>query len=80
MEFNIYCDESRHLLNDKKDRYMVIGAIRINNDSLYEVNDDIEVIKYEKGYNTEIKWTRVSKQKLEFKLKSTKILSFAIKN
>ncbi len=73
MEFNIYCNERRHLLNDKKDRYMVIGAIRINNDSLYEV-------KYEKGYNTEIKWTRVSKQKLEFKLKSTKILRFAIKN
>lgn len=67
MKYKVYCDESCHMQNDKKD-FMVIGAVycpesEINNISKY-------VRKLKKEYNlkhtSEIKWTKISNSTVEF--------------
>ncbi|MBA1159646.1 MULTISPECIES: DUF3800 domain-containing protein [Bacillus] len=63
----IYCDESCHLEKDKSD-VMVLGAIGIDSRYLKEIYEDIRQIKINHGLDSwfEIKWTKVSKGKIDF--------------
>lgn len=68
--YNIYCDESCHLQNDKND-IMVIGAISCPLKYAKEINSIIKHIKEEYGLGRnkygvamELKWTKVSKSKM----------------
>jgi len=69
MEYNIYCDESCYLENDKQNR-MVLGGIWCSKTKVYEIVLRIKEIKFKhklpKTY--EIKWTKVSPAKLDFYL------------
>lgn len=65
-EINIYCDESCHLLNDKSN-VMVLGGIICPNDIRHNIFQDIKEIK--RKYHLEfyeMKWTKISKAKLDF--------------
>lgn len=65
MSYNIYCDESCHLENDKQ-KSMVLGAIWCYKPKTKEINKKIRQIKENHGVPgyIEIKWTKVSKSKL----------------
>ena len=59
MEYNVYCDESCHLIsNDSK--YMLIGAVYCPKHKVKKVNKYIEYLK--KNYNLsdkiELKWNK----------------------
>ena len=63
---NIYCDESCHLENDKQ-KAMVIGGISCPNSYRHIVYKDIQNIKLKHHLPyIEIKWTKLSKSKIEF--------------
>ena len=59
--YNIYCDESCHLENDKQ-KAMVLGAIWCKIDCLKEINQQIRLIKMKHhiAKDFEIKWTKRS--------------------
>lgn len=65
--FNIYCDESCHLQNDKQSA-MVLGALWCPESNVVQLNQQIAEIK--KRYNLsryfEIKWTKISSGKVDF--------------
>lgn len=65
--YNIYCDESCHLENDKKN-VMVLGAIWCPIEKVKESAFRIREIKmkYSLRPDFEIKWTKVSPAKLQF--------------
>ncbi|MDQ2086501.1 DUF3800 domain-containing protein [Herbivorax sp. ANBcel31] len=65
--FNIYCDESCHLINDGED-IMVLGGIACRFEQVKLINKDIRRIKknYKLNDSMEIKWTKVSPAKIEF--------------
>ncbi|MEA2016036.1 MAG: DUF3800 domain-containing protein [Actinomycetota bacterium] len=67
MNYNIYCDESCHLENDKQ-KVMVLGAIWCPIEKTRKINVRIREIKnkHKLSRNLEIKWTKVSKGKIEF--------------
>lgn len=63
MEYNVYCDESCHLVsNDSK--YMLIGAVYCQKNKVKKVNEYIEHLK--KNYNIsnkiELKWNKIDKK------------------
>lgn len=63
---NIYCDESCHLEHDNQ-KVMVIGGISCPNSYRHIVYKDIQSIKLKHNLPyVEIKWTKVSKSKIEF--------------
>ena len=63
---NIYCDESCHLEHDNQ-KAMVIGGISCPNSYRHIVYKDIQSIKLKHNLPyVEIKWTKVSKSKIEF--------------
>lgn len=71
MLYNIYCDESCHLQNDKSD-IMVLGGISCPFKYAREINAEIKYIKEEHGLGKnkygiamELKWTKVSKSKMD---------------
>lgn len=68
-ETNIYCDESCHLANDSM-RCMILGALWCSTSSASRFNAEIAAIKTRHNLSRyfEIKWTKVSKGKLEFYL------------
>jgi len=65
--FNIYCDESCHLENDQK-KIMVIGAVWLQKDVAAEAAKRLREIKQKHSLakDFEVKWTKISKSKLEF--------------
>ena len=67
--YNIYCDESCHLENDKQNA-MVSGAVWCPKDKAHEISKRIREIKKEHGLpqEFEIKWTKVSPAKRDFYL------------
>lgn len=67
--YNIYCDESTHLLNDRAP-FMVLGAIWCPADRAREIAIRVREIKAEHNLSPqfEIKWTKVSKAKIRFYL------------
>jgi len=56
--FNIYCDESTHLKNDKHP-YMVLGYVSISYPQIKLVKDKIKAIKDKYNYAGELKWTNI---------------------
>lgn len=68
-EYNIYSDESCHLLNDNS-KVMVLGAVWCNKSKRIEVFDRIKEIKKKYGYSNdfEIKWNKVSEGKINMYL------------
>jgi len=66
-QFNVYCDESRHLLYDHQ-RNMVLGALYLPTSRMRAVSDEIRAIKERHNFSPsfEIKWTKVSPGKIKF--------------
>lgn len=64
---NIYCDESCHLENDHQ-KVMVLGAIWLPEEKKEEIFLRLKEIKINNGFSPsfEIKWNKVSKQKIDF--------------
>ena len=63
MEYNVYCDESCHLIsNDSK--YMLIGAVYCQKNKVKKINEYIKYLK--KNYNLsdkiELKWNKIDKK------------------
>lgn len=67
--FNIYCDESCHLENDKKP-IMVLGAVWCAADKVRAISQNLGQIKEKHGLPQafEVKWTKVGRHKKEFYL------------
>lgn len=67
MKYNIYCDESCHLENDRM-KAMVLGAIWCQDDKKKYLFSKIKLLKKQYGIPSEfeIKWTKVSPSKLDF--------------
>ena len=67
--FNIYCDESCHLQNDRQ-QAMVLGAVWCLLERTREIAVRIREIKAKHGLPSEfeIKWSKVSPSKVEFYL------------
>ena len=65
--YNIYCDESCHLENDKS-KIMVIGGVWCPLDNVQAIAKHIRLIKKANGLKKdfEIKWSKVSPAKLFF--------------
>ncbi len=65
--YNIYCDESCHLENDKIP-VMVLGCVWASGGKIRELSQKIREIKSKHNIRPhfEIKWTKVSKAKLDF--------------
>lgn len=63
MEYNVYCDESCHLIsNDSK--YMLIGAVYCPKFKVKKVNEYIEHLKenYNLSDKIELKWNKIDKK------------------
>ena len=63
MEYNVYCDESCHLVsNDSK--YMLIGAVYCPKNKVKKVNEYIEHLKenYNISNKMELKWNKIDKK------------------
>ena len=67
MKYNVYCDESCHLQNDGND-IMVIGGVFCPTSKSKKINREIRKIKekYNIGPNAEVKWHKVSNNKISF--------------
>lgn len=67
--YNIYCDESCHLENDKQ-KAMVLGAVWCAADKVKEIAVRIREIKQKHSLKPsfEIKWTKISAAKVDFYL------------
>ena len=67
--YNVYCDESCHLENDGI-KVMALGAIWCPVAKRAEISKRLREIKLKHGLSAdfEIKWTKVSKGKLDFYL------------
>lgn len=66
-KYNIYCDESCHLENDKLG-VMVLGAVWCPQEKTKEISAYLRMIKkaHHLNENFEIKWTKVSASKVDF--------------
>lgn len=64
---NVYCDESCHLENEKC-KTMVVACIRCPQSKVKKISNDIIALKkkHKIWKYAEIKWTKVSKSKLDF--------------
>lgn len=65
--YNVYCDESCHLENDRQD-VMVLGAIWCPKEVCKQVSNELHAIKERHGFSRkfEVKWTKVAATKIEF--------------
>jgi len=65
-EYNIYCDESCHLINDGH-KCMVLGSLILPKEKLFEVSDKIKSTKiaHDMDIHTELKWVKASPNKLD---------------
>lgn len=65
--FNVYCDESCHLENDKQ-KAMVLGAVWCPLAKRVEISQRLREIKIRHGFSPdfEVKWTKVGSSKVEF--------------
>lgn len=67
--YNIYCDESCHLINDAvNNTAMVIGGIICPDDKKKEIFKEIRELKIKHGIaiQAEIKWNKVSPAKIDY--------------
>jgi hypothetical protein len=79
--YYVYCDESRQTI----DRYMVLGGLIIQSNEIKRFNDTMEKFRSEQKMFAELKWSKVSEQKISeykrfveyfFALNNTDILHF----
>ncbi len=65
--YNIYCDESCHLLNDHN-KVFVLGAIWVEKSGIQSIFQDLKELKKRHGLSSgfEAKWTKVSLSKVEY--------------
>jgi len=63
MEYNIYCDESCHLISNDSD-YMVIGALSCPKNKVKKINNYLRhlISNYSLSDNIELKWHKVSEK------------------
>lgn len=75
--FNIYCDESCHIYDDNQ-KTMVLGCLELPKTDLKAISDQVKEIKQKHNMQkmTEIKWNKVSNNKLDFYLE---IIDFFLK-
>ena len=64
MDYKIFCDESCHLQNDGWDS-MTLGALKCPSDKYEKIKEDIKAIKLKHKTPFEIKWTKLSKSRIE---------------
>lgn len=69
IEYNVYCDESCHLENDQQ-KTMVLGAVWCQKEKIRDISNRLKEIKrkHNLDHNFEIKWTKISKSKVNFYL------------
>lgn len=65
MIYNIYCDESCHILNDHNG-IMVVGSVWCPFGSVRSISDSVYEIKKRHGALGELKWNKVSMSKIGF--------------
>lgn len=72
--FNVYCDESCHLENDREE-VMTLGALWCSAKITQEMFSKIRAVKVKHGLptNFEVKWTKVSQAKVAFYLDLLKL-------
>lgn len=58
--YNFYCDESCHLLNDRK-HYMILGYISITYNKIKKTKEDIKILREKHKNHHEIKWSNLNK-------------------
>lgn len=66
--FNIYCDESCHLLNDGN-KVFVLGALWVEEQKAREVFEGLRALKEKHGLSPttfEAKWTKISKGRVDY--------------
>lgn len=65
--YNIYCDESCHLLNDDK-KVFVLGALWVDKEKSAEIFEQLRELKTKHNLSTqfEAKWTKVSIAKADY--------------
>jgi hypothetical protein len=63
--YNIYCDESCHILHDHND-IMALGAVTVPKKKVRSISKNIRKIKQEYNCNGELKWTKVSQKNTLF--------------
>jgi hypothetical protein len=63
--FNLYCDESCHLENDRMP-YFLLGYVSVPYNQMERHKDRIKAIKEKHHYYGEVKWNKVSKSQLDF--------------
>lgn len=56
--FNIYCDESTHLIRDNHP-YMIYGYVSIASNQIKIAKEQIKAIKAKYSYTDELKWTNI---------------------
>ncbi|MFH0790081.1 MAG: DUF3800 domain-containing protein [Candidatus Omnitrophota bacterium] len=66
-QYNVYCDESCHLENDKQS-VMLLGGIWCPKDKIQEVSIEIRSIKKKYNARGELKWIKVSACRRDFYL------------
>jgi hypothetical protein len=64
MNYKIFCDESCHLQNDGWDT-MTLGALKCPENDYEKIKEDIKAIKLKHHTPFEIKWTKLSKSRLD---------------
>ncbi|MEI6553556.1 MAG: DUF3800 domain-containing protein [bacterium] len=67
--YNIYCDESCHILNDKSPTF-VIGGIWVEEENVKQILEDLRnlKVKHKLAKTFEAKWTKISKSKENYYL------------
>lgn len=67
LEYNIYCDESSHLVHSDN-RIMTLGFISCDKNDAKKFNRKLKNIKIKNDLNKnyELKWTKVSKSKMDY--------------
>jgi hypothetical protein len=65
--YNIYCDESCHLLNDQNKAF-VLGAMWVEKDKAQKIFEELRELKkkHKLSPQFEAKWTKVSQGKVEY--------------
>ena len=65
--YNIYCDESCHLLNDDN-KVFALGAIWVEKNKTEKIFDELRALKLKHGLSAifEAKWTKVSDSKVNY--------------
>ena len=67
MKYKVYCDESCHIQNDKKN-FMVLGAVYCPENEVNNIAKYIRKLKklHKLKWTSEIKWTKISNSTLDF--------------